>query len=81
MHGPRNHFPLVARPAYLFIAGGIGITPLMAMATRVASTGCPWKLVYAGQHRANMAFIGQEVIALGAHQVEACLVTSVAGPT
>jgi ferredoxin-NADP reductase len=69
VHGPRNHFSLVASPAHLFIAGGIGITPLMSMATRVASAGCPWKLVYAGRRRASMAFI-EEVIALGANQVD-----------
>lgn len=69
VHGPRNHFPLVASPAYLFIAGGIGITPVMAMVARVASLGYPWKLVYAGRRRAGMAFI-EEIAALGADQIE-----------
>lgn len=69
VRGPRNHFPLVASPAYLFIAGGIGITPLMAMVAWVASRGCPWKLVYAGRRRASMAFI-EEVAALGTGQVD-----------
>jgi ferredoxin-NADP reductase/DMSO/TMAO reductase YedYZ heme-binding membrane subunit len=68
VHRPRNHFPLVASPAYLFIAGGIGITPMMAMAARVASAGCEWKLVYSGQRRASMAFV-DEVRALGANRV------------
>jgi len=39
VRGPRNHFPLVDSPRYLFIAGGIGITPIMSMveaANRVA---------------------------------------------
>jgi len=31
VRGPRNHFPLVGAPRYLFIAGGIGITPLLPM--------------------------------------------------
>ena len=31
---PRNHFPLVPSPRYLFIAGGIGITPILAMIAR-----------------------------------------------
>jgi len=69
VHGPRNHFPLVTSAAYLFIAGGIGITPLIAMVARVASLGCPWKLVYVGRRRACMAFI-EEVAALGAGQVD-----------
>lgn len=69
MNGPRNHLALVVSPAYVFIAGGIGITPLMAMAARVASMGCPWKFVYIGRSRASMAFV-DEVLALGANQVE-----------
>ena len=31
VRGPRNHFPLVSSPRYLFIAGGIGITPILPM--------------------------------------------------
>ena len=69
VHGPRNHFPLVASQAYVFIAGGIGITPMMAMAARVASTAVEWKLVYAGRRRAGMAF-AEEIQALDTHRVE-----------
>ncbi len=59
VHGPRNHFPLVASPAYLFIAGGIGITAVLAMAARVAAAGAQWSLVYIGRRRASMAFLGE----------------------
>lgn len=38
LRGPRNHFPLAAAPRYTFIAGGIGITPIMAMLRSVAAT-------------------------------------------
>jgi ferredoxin-NADP reductase/DMSO/TMAO reductase YedYZ heme-binding membrane subunit len=69
VHGPRNHFPLITGPAYLFIAGGIGITAMMAMATRVAATGGEWKLVYIGRRRASMAFIN-EVCALSADRID-----------
>jgi len=69
VHGPRNHFPLVPSPAYLFIAGGIGITAMLAMAAQLATTGEEWKLVYVGRSRARMAFI-DEVSALGPHRVE-----------
>src|SRR5260370_17118282 len=31
VRGPRNHFPLHATPRYIFIAGGIGITPILPM--------------------------------------------------
>jgi ferredoxin-NADP reductase/DMSO/TMAO reductase YedYZ heme-binding membrane subunit len=69
VQGPRNHFPLVPSRAYLFIAGGIGITAMLAMARQLASAGSEWKLVYAGRSRAGMAFV-DEVSALGPDQVE-----------
>ena len=31
VRGPRNHFPLVSSPRYQFVAGGIGITPMLPM--------------------------------------------------
>ena len=69
VEGPRNHFPLVPRRAYLFIAGGIGITAIMAMVARVAAAGGEWKLVYAGRRRASMAFL-DEIRALDPDRVE-----------
>jgi ferredoxin-NADP reductase len=54
---PRNNFELVAAPSYLFIAGGIGITPILPMIARVASIGAPWRLAYGGRRRASMAFL------------------------
>jgi ferredoxin-NADP reductase len=56
VRGPRNHFPLVPAGDYLFIAGGIGITPLVAMIADVAARGLPWQLVYGGRSRSTMAF-------------------------
>lgn len=69
VQGPRNHFPLLPSDAYLFIAGGIGITAMMAMATHTATTDADWKLIYTGRRRASMAFLDQ-LHALGAHHVE-----------
>jgi ferredoxin-NADP reductase len=69
VQGPRNHFPLLPSPAYLFIAGGIGITAMMAMAAQVAAAGGKWNLVYAGRRRASMAFL-DEVRALGPDLVD-----------
>src|SRR3954449_12969009 len=40
-HGPRNHFKLQPSARYLFIAGGIGVTPLLAMARSLGSNA-PW---------------------------------------
>ncbi|MBH0781030.1 oxidoreductase [Nocardia sp. NEAU-351] len=54
--GPRNHFALVEAPSYLFIAGGIGITPLLPMVRGVERLGAPWRLVYGGRRRSGMAF-------------------------
>ncbi|NMN93840.1 PDR/VanB family oxidoreductase [Antrihabitans stalactiti] len=56
VRGPRNHFPLVDSPRYLFIAGGIGITPMMPMIDSAARAGSEWKLVYLGRQRTTMAF-------------------------
>jgi ferredoxin-NADP reductase len=56
VRGPRNHFPLVASRRYLFIAGGIGITPLLPMIAEAAASGIDWQLVYGGRSRSSMAF-------------------------
>lgn len=54
--GPRNHFALTEAPSYLFVAGGIGITPLRPMLHRVDEQGVPWQLLYGGRTRGSMAF-------------------------
>jgi len=59
VRGPRNHFPLVGAPRYLFIAGGIGITPLLPMLAEVTAAGAEWRLVYGGRTRASMAFLDE----------------------
>lgn len=56
---PRNMFPLGLHSRYLFIAGGIGITPILAMIVQVEHAGMPWRLVYTGRHRSTMAFADQ----------------------
>ncbi|MEU8129947.1 PDR/VanB family oxidoreductase [Micromonospora sp. NPDC049049] len=54
--GPRNTFPLVAARRYLFVAGGIGITPIAPMVAAADAAGADWRLVYGGRSRASMAF-------------------------
>jgi ferredoxin-NADP reductase len=54
--GPRNNFPLVDAQAYVFVAGGIGITPLLPMIAAADARGADWLLLYGGRRRAAMAF-------------------------
>jgi ferredoxin-NADP reductase len=56
VRGPRNHFPLVKTERYQFIAGGIGITPMLAMIEAAEAAGAEWHLLYGGRERASMAF-------------------------
>ncbi|WP_193043813.1 PDR/VanB family oxidoreductase [Mycolicibacterium baixiangningiae] len=64
VRGPRNHFPLEDAPSYAFVAGGIGITPILAMARATAAAGKPWKAVYLARDSQRLAF-GDELMALG----------------
>ena len=59
VRGPRNNFPLVDSPRYLFIAGGIGITPILPMIATAEAAGAEWRLVYGGRARASMAFLDE----------------------
>jgi ferredoxin-NADP reductase len=54
---PKNNFPIDAgAERYLFIAGGIGITPIMAMVRWCVAQGKPWRLIYAARSRQRAAF-------------------------
>nr|WP_041542332.1 PDR/VanB family oxidoreductase [Catenulispora acidiphila] len=55
--GPRNHFELRTAERYAFIAGGIGITPLLPMVAAAEAAGAPWSLLYGGRSRSSMAFV------------------------
>ena len=55
--GPRNNFSLCEANSYLFIAGGIGITPILPMLTEATRLKRPWTLVYGGRTRGSMAFL------------------------
>ena len=56
IRGPRNHFELEPAPAYVFVAGGIGITPVLAMVRAAVATGTPWELHYGGRRTDTLAF-------------------------
>lgn len=59
VRGPRNHFRLAPAPRYLFIAGGIGVTPVKTMVAAAAAAGAEWALTYGGRSRASMAFLDE----------------------
>jgi ferredoxin-NADP reductase len=59
VRGPRNRFPLITSPRYQFVAGGIGITPLIPMITEANAAGADWQLLYGGRRRASMAFVDE----------------------
>ena len=61
---PRNNFPLVESARYAFVAGGIGITPLIPMIAAVERAGADWRLFYGGRSRATMGFT-EELSAYG----------------
>lgn len=55
---PRNDFPLGSHAGCaVLVAGGIGVTPLSAMATARRRAGLPVRMVYAGRARAQLAFL------------------------
>jgi ferredoxin-NADP reductase len=56
VRGPRNHFALRPAPRYRFIAGGIGITPILPMLAAAEAEGTEWTLLYGGRTRESMAF-------------------------
>jgi ferredoxin-NADP reductase len=68
--GLRNSFPLVPAERYRFIAGGIGITPLLPMLHQAELTGAEWSLLYVGRSRQSMAFLSN----LARYEGRVCLV-------
>jgi ferredoxin-NADP reductase len=57
IRGPRNNFRLEDSAGYIFIAGGIGITPILPMIEEAQLRGAAWSLVYGGRTRESMAFL------------------------
>ncbi|MYS50363.1 oxidoreductase, partial [Streptomyces sp. SID6013] len=56
VRGPRNNFRLERASRYRFVAGGIGITPILPMLAAAEDAGAEWSLLYGGRTRAGMAF-------------------------
>ncbi|GAA0763736.1 PDR/VanB family oxidoreductase [Ideonella azotifigens] len=67
---PRNHFPLAPQASHsLLLAGGIGITPMLAMAEHLAATGEAFALHYCARSRSRAAFLDRLDSARHAAQV------------
>ncbi len=62
--GPRNNFRLSPGAEYLFVAGGIGITPLIPMIRQAEMLETPWHLLYLGRSRERLAY-REELAAYG----------------
>lgn len=57
---PVSNFPLgFNAPAYLLMAGGIGVTPILGMARRLKRLGTDVAMVYGGRSRASMPFLDE----------------------
>jgi ferredoxin-NADP reductase len=69
VEAPHNDFRLIDAPQYLFIAGGIGISPLLPMIKKAEDEGRDWSLSYRGRSRSEMPFANALVRNLG-HSVE-----------
>ena len=52
-------FPLTRALEYVFIAGGVGITPILALIEAVERVGRPWRLIYSGRTADEMAYCGE----------------------
>jgi ferredoxin-NADP reductase len=60
VRGPRNGFPFHdGAPGYLFVAAGIGITPILPMVRAAAAGSAPWALVHIGRSRATLPYLDE----------------------
>jgi vanillate O-demethylase ferredoxin subunit len=57
---PRNHFPLAdGARRHLLLAGGIGVTPMMAMIATLRARGADWRMHYCTRSAEKTAFLGR----------------------
>ncbi|VVT31342.1 PDR/VanB family oxidoreductase [Rhizobium sp. EC-SD404] len=62
---PENDFPLKEAPRYLLIAGGIGVTPIYAMATELAEKGKDFQIIYCTRSADETAYLEEMRSAFG----------------
>jgi ferredoxin-NADP reductase len=63
--GPRNNFEFKSSARYLFIADGIGITPILPIVWSAHARKAEWELHYAGRSLSSMPFHGEFPISYG----------------
>lgn len=56
---PRQLFPLVEAGHSILLAGGVGITPILAMAHALAARGASWEMHYCGRTMDRLAFLDE----------------------
>ncbi|EWY97774.1 hypothetical protein FOYG_02539 [Fusarium oxysporum NRRL 32931] len=60
IRGPRNHFSLeFGSRKTIFVAGGIGITPIIPMAEAAKQAGVDYAILYLGRSKNNLAFVNE----------------------
>ncbi|MGW6158102.1 PDR/VanB family oxidoreductase [Streptomyces sp. NPDC055144] len=60
VRGPHQTFPYgPGRRRTLFVAGGIGITPVLPMLAAAERAGADWRLAYLGAAESSMAFLSE----------------------
>jgi tetrachlorobenzoquinone reductase len=58
INGPRNNFALdETSEKSIFIAGGIGVTPMLSMIERLSALGREWELIYCSRTRNSTPFV------------------------
>ncbi len=70
IRGPRDTFGYQRRSPMLFVAGGIGITPISAMIHDAENAGLDWHLIYVGRRNELMAFADDLIDSHGSERVD-----------
>ncbi|WP_432257173.1 PDR/VanB family oxidoreductase [Limimaricola sp. AA108-03] len=65
IEAPENDFPIADAPRYLLIAGGIGITPIYAMASHLEREGKDFNIIYVSRSAEDAAYLEDLTTAFG----------------